>query len=425
MNVLFSPGALSGQIAAMPSKSDAHRILIAAALSDRATEIALPTLSEDMEATISCLSALGAEIWQENGKVFVSPGRNVPENPVLDARESGSTLRFLIPLAGVLGTPVTFCGRGRLPERPQGPLLEALSAHGMAFTGEKLPFTASGKLSGGEFTLRGDVSSQFVTGLLFALPRTQEGGRIRLLPPVESKSYIDMTVRTLRAFGIEVYEEENAYRVPGGQTYRSPSKLAVEGDWSNAAFWLCAGAVSAPVTVTNLSAASAQGDKAVLQLLRHFGANIKEEGNAVTVSPGKLRGIEIDASDIPDLALPLAMVAAQAEGVTVFSNMGRLRLKESDRLAALEDMINALCGPGRAKVEGDRLIVTGGDVSGGKFSARGDHRLVMSAAVLALNSKEGVLVLGAEAVRKSYPHFVEDFRSLGGKAHEFHDGQPA
>lgn len=425
MDVKFCPGVLSGEMAAMPSKSDAHRIFIAAALSKGATEISLSTLSEDMEATIGCLSALGAEITQKGELITVSSITNVPANPCLDAFESGSTLRFLIPLAGVLGQKVTFCGRGRLPERPQGPLLEALTAHGMDFTHTKLPFTASGKLSGGEFTLRGDISSQFVTGLLFALPLTKEGGRIKLIPPVESKSYTDMTVRTLRAFGITVTEEENAYVVPGGQEYVSPGRVKVEGDWSNAAFWLCAGALGQKVSVSNLSSDSAQGDRAVAEILRRFGANVTEEGDTVTVSPGKLRGTEIDASDIPDLSLPLAMVAAQAEGVTVFRNMGRLRMKESDRLAALEDMINGLCGENRAKVEGDTLYVTGGEVQGGKFSARGDHRLVMSAAILALNSKEGIIVSGAEAVRKSYPHFIKDYQSLGGNAHEFHNGQPA
>lgn len=415
MNVKLSPSALSGTVSAISSKSDAHRILIAAALADAPTEVRCNVLSADIRATADCLCALGAHIEFENGKILVNPIGETKAFSSLDCNESGSTLRFLLPLVSALGVNGEFTGRGRLPERPVTELRQAMEAHGVCFSPNGVfPIRTSGQLRAGKYILKGNVSSQYVTGLLFALPLLDGDSEIELLPPVESKAYIQMTLSTLRQFGISVEQSENRFYIKGKQAYRSPKSVTVDGDWSNAAFFLTAGALRAPVTVTGLFPDSIQGDKAVLDVLLKMGAKVAWQGDAVTVSPAPLHGVTVDASNIPDLVPILSVAASYAEGVTEFQNAGRLRIKECDRLSAIAELLGTLGI--RTEETADTLRVYGGTVQGGEVQGFNDHRMVMSAAVAATAAQGAVTVCGAEAIRKSYPHFFEDFKLLGGKA---------
>lgn len=419
MKVRLTPVKLCGSIPAISSKSDAHRLLIAAALSDRETEILCNVLSEDIRATARCLAALGAKVAFSENRMRVHPiprTENAEGAPVtLDCGESGSTLRFLLPVVSALGKNGVFTGGGRLPQRPITELREAMEAHGVHFS-EKgaFPIHTSGALKAGEYTLRGDVSSQYVTGLLFALPLLSDDSTLRLLPPVESKPYIEMTMATLRRFRIRIFFTGEEFWIPGGQTYKSPGTVSVEGDWSNAAFFLTAGALGAPVTVTGLNPDSPQGDKAILEILRRMGAAVETAGESATVSPGALHGIAQDMADIPDLAPIFSVAAAAARtGETAIQNAARLRLKESDRLAAIHRMLGSL-GVSCTETADGLLIPGGQSISGGETSGFGDHRMVMAAAIASILAETPVTIDGAEAVEKSYPHFFEDFKRLGG-----------
>lgn len=415
MNVTLTPSALSGTVSAISSKSDAHRILIASALADASTEVRCNVLSADIRATADCLCALGAHIEFADGKILVEPIKQQKDFSILDCNESGSTLRFLLPLVSALGRNGEFTGRGRLPERPVTELRQAMEVHGVTFSPNGVfPICTSGQLRAGKYVLKGNVSSQYVTGLLFSLPILDGDSEIELLPPVESKAYIQMTLFTLRQFGISVEQSENRFYIKGKQTYRSPKTVTVDGDWSNAAFFLTAGALKAPITVTGLFPDSIQGDKAVLDVLSRMGAKVAWQGNAVTVSPAPLHGVTVDASDIPDLVPILSVASSYADGVTEFRNAGRLRIKECDRLSAIAEMLGALGV--RTEETADTLRVYGGTVQGGEVQGFNDHRMVMSAAIAASAAKNAVTVHGAEAIRKSYPHFFEDFKHLGGKA---------
>lgn len=418
MNIKISRGALRGTVQMISSKSDAHRLFIGAALADQPTEMVLNGSSEDLEATLQCLQALGADFLRQGDKIKVFPVEQKEELAVMDCRESGSTLRFLLPVAAALGRNVLVEGKGRLPQRPIGILTELLREHGCSVSSDQLPLEMSGQLKGGTFSLPGNVSSQFITGLLFALPLLEEDSEIVLTTEVESRGYIDMTLHTLKRFGIEVKEGKRGFSIPGGQKYHSPGVMQADGDWSNGAFWLTAGAMGQPVTCCGLQMDSPQGDKAILDILKQFGAHVEVEGDRVTVSHGKLKGCVIDAAQIPDLVPILCMAAAAAEGKTEIRNAGRLRIKESDRLTAMADCLKRLGVPVEEKQDG--LVIHGGKLTEPqgeiRIDAYGDHRIVMSAAVgAALLGREAVIE-GAEAVAKSYPAFFAEFIRLGGGA---------
>lgn len=418
MNVTITPRVLGGTIPAVSSKSDAHRLLIAAALADKPTVLSCNVLSDDIRATAECLCALGAHVKYGENQMTVTPiGEGKAEQTVrLDCGESGSTLRFLLPVVSALGKGGIFSGHGRLPERPVTDLRNAMATHGVTFSPPWVfPIETAGQLTAGKFTLKGNVSSQYVTGLLFALPLLSGDSEIELLPPVESKAYIDMTLSTLQTFGISVDVAENIYKIRGGQTYKSPEAVTVDGDWSNAAFFLTAGALGAPVTVTGLKLSSVQGDKAILDILQEMGAHIDVHGDAVTVSPAPLKGVQIDASGIPDLVPILSVAASFAHGVTVVQNAARLRIKECDRLAAVNECLTNM-GVVCAESD-DELVIWGGDgVRGGNVFSFNDHRMVMSMAIAASAARENTTIREAQAVKKSYPHFFADFEKLGGKA---------
>ncbi|MBQ1264433.1 MAG: 3-phosphoshikimate 1-carboxyvinyltransferase, partial [Oscillospiraceae bacterium] len=334
MNTTVLPGELSGKIDIPSSKSQAHRLLICAALSAAPVSLSLRGLSQDILATCDCLRALGADIREQDGGLLVTPIRDVPKTEVLlPCRESGSTLRFLLPVCGMLGVSATFCCEGRLAQRPLSPLDEELCAHGMQITQNGNQILCQGKLTAGDYTLAGNVSSQFFTGLLLALPHLQGESTLCVTGKLESAPYIAMTGRALELCGVQIMPVKNGWRIAGGQTLHLPSFLTVEGDWSNAAMFLCGGALSEHgVKVRGIRTDSVQGDRAVCTLLQRFGANVNARDFTVTVSKGTLHGIEIDASQIPDLIPVLSVVAACAEGETRIYNAARLRLKESDRI---------------------------------------------------------------------------------------------
>jgi 3-phosphoshikimate 1-carboxyvinyltransferase len=411
MNVIVKPSALTGKLRVIPSKSDAHRKLICAAVSDAPTRLEMSGSCGDIDATISCLIALGAEISREGGEVKVCPIKD-RKTAVLDCGESGSTFRFLLPVAAAVCSKATFIGRGRLPQRPIGHLADVMRSHGVSFSADSLPFDIEGRLTSGLYSLPGNVSSQYITGLMMALPLLYGDSEIRLNTPLESRGYVDMTVSALWDFGVRVKPCENGWNVPGNQTFVSPKTLRVEGDWSNAAFFLAAGALKKSVTVCGLDMNSEQGDKAIVDILSEFGAEVSVCGSEVTVSHAPLHGCTVDVSDIPDLLPILSVVASFARGKTRFIGASRLRLKESDRLASVSQMLNALGGA--AEEEPDALIVKGKPLTDGCVDGCGDHRIVMSAAIAALCCSGAVTITGAEAVNKSYPDFFDHCKALGG-----------
>lgn len=415
MNIRLKPCRFCGEVTAISSKSDAHRLLIASALSDRSTFIRCNARSADITATVNCLNSLGADIKFVDGGISVKPIKEKRKSAVLDCNESGSTIRFLLPVAASLGTNTEFTGGGRLPERPLSPLREQMEAHGVVFSPINVfPVKINGEMISGEFTIKGNISSQFITGLLFALPLLNGNSIINVIPPVESRPYIDMTLNTLKKFGITVTEKGNSFFIPGGQKYASPGTVESEGDWSNSAFFLTAGAVSGRVTVTGLDVSSVQGDKQILTILKEMGAEITVEQGSITVKKGDLHGINIDARNIPDL-VPIISVAAAAanDGETVITGAERLKIKESDRLTAVYESLKAL-GVDISKTDDGLVINKTGIVGGGAVSGYNDHRMVMALSVLSAVSSGDIILRGAEAVNKSYPNFFEDFSSLGG-----------
>ena len=410
------PGSRSGTVKIPASKSMAHRLLIAAALGKDSKILHFDGFSNDIGATIVCLRALGAEITELGGGSW----RVTPVGPVSDAEcslfcgESGSTLRFLLPIVGVLGANAVFHMEGRLPERPLEPLRTILCEHGMKIekTGDLL--ACGGKLSGETFEIPGNVSSQYVTGLLAALPLLPGSSTLRVTGNVESAAYIAMTEQVLRMAGIRFEKVGWEYSISGGQMYDLPERVEVEGDWSNAAFFLCMGALSpAGVCVEGLHRDSAQGDRAVLDILREMGAEVTAEEETVTVRRGTLRSVTIDARPIPDLIPVLSVLAALAEGETVIEHAGRLRLKESDRLASTAAMLSALGGQVTELPEGLRIHGVS-QLAGGTVEACNDHRIAMAAAVAAGGCRGNVIVRGSECVNKSYPDFWRDLDGLKG-----------
>lgn len=423
MQIKISSHALGGCVAAPVSKSAAHRLLICAALGDSPCTIRCEGSNQDIEATVACLNALGASITREGEHLLVKPisANGLTKGSSLDCGESGSTLRFLLPVVCALDADATLVGHGRLPSRPLSPLYEELAAHG-AKLGEngKMPLFASGKLSAGTFTIDGGVSSQFISGLLFALPLLNEPSEIVVTGKLESARYIDITLDALKLFSIIPEKTPNGWRFTGKECYHSPETLAVEGDWSNAAFWLTAGAIGDPDTpliVTGLRADSLQGDKAIIPLLEQFGAKVEQEGDRYTVTARPLYGIEIDASDIPDLVPILSVAAAYAEGITTIRNIARLRIKESDRVATVIAMLAAFGIQANAD-ENTLTIIGGKPTVRGTLDSFNDHRIAMASAVAASRAEGSLALTTAEAVRKSYPDFYDRMIALGGIAAE-------
>ena len=423
MTVTITKPIKGGTINAIASKSAAHRLLICAALASKdETFVQCPERSEDIDATAQCLNALGANIHYKGDGFYVKP-INVQLSSVLPCKESGSTLRFLLPVCGALGVNAELHMAGRLPSRPLTGLYEEMERHGCTLSPHGVsPLVCQGQLTSGDYSIAGNISSQFISGLLFALPLLDGESNILVKGKLESRPYVDMTLEALQLFGIEVEEKvmegSLIFSVKGGQKYQSPKTVHAEGDWSNAAFWLSAGAIGKnSITMEGINLNSRQGDKAIVNFLKRFGAkvDITEESNTISISPGKLRGIEIDASQTPDLVPILSAVASVAEGKTVIRNAKRLRIKESDRLKAVTETLTQLGAD--IKETDDGLIIVGQKMlKGGEVHSFGDHRIAMTAAVLSAVCENPVVINGAHAVRKSYPAFFEDFNNvLGGE----------
>lgn len=391
MDITIEPGKLSGTIAAIPSKSQAHRLLICAAFADKQTALICPDTNRDIEATADCLNALGAKTTRTSSGYDIIPISQIPQTAILNCCESGSTLRFMLPIAGALGVEATFLMEGRLPQRPLSPLWEELERMGCILSRPtENTVRCAGKLKSGSFTISGGVSSQFITGLLFAAALMDGDSRITVTGKLESAPYVTMTQKALSLFGVDT----NDFVIRGNQHLRSPGSLTVEGDWSNGAFWLAANALGSSLNITNLDAGSAQGDRAVMEHLSAL------DSFAV-----------IDATHTPDL-IPILAVTAGAKKGAKFVNCGRLRLKETDRLQTTAAMINHLGG--KALIDGDSLIVEATGYRGGTVDALNDHRIAMSAAIAATVCAGSVTVINAHEVKKSYPGFWEDYQNLGG-----------
>ena len=418
MTRTVAPGALSGSVRIPASKSQAHRLLICAALGKAPVHLTLDGFSDDILATMHCLTALGADIRRTPDGLLVAPIARVPDGLCeLPCRESGSTLRFLLPVCGLLGADAVFLREGRLAERPLAPLDEQLTQHGMTLRAAGARLYCRGRLTGGDFTLPGNISSQYITGLLLALPFLKEPSTLRLTTELQSADYVRMTEQALEAAGVRLTRRPDGWDIPGHQAARLPAALAVEGDWSSAAFFLCAGALSERgVTVTGLRRDSAQPDSAVLAVLQSFGASVRWTAeDAVTVRRQPLRAVTVDAGPMPDLIPIVSVVAAAADGETHIVNAARLRLKESDRLSSVAQLLTALGG--RVRELPDGLIITGGaPLTGGTADACGDHRIAMSAAIAAALCAAPVTVRGSETTSKSYPRFWDDLAMLKGDA---------
>lgn len=415
-DVKFSPFVPSGTVNIPPSKSDVHRAIICAALAKGISTISPVALSNDIKATIECIKALGAKA-EIKDDVLTVDGTNMNTNKtaLLDCGESGSTLRFFIPIAAAGAVNATFIGKGKLPERPIGIFTEALPKAGTVCKTEGgLPLEISGQLKSGVFNIPGNVSSQFITGLLLALPVLEGDSEIILTSPLESTGYISMTIRTMKLFGVEVETTDKGWRICGGQHYK-PCNYVTDGDWSQAAFFMVLGAIGGKVTVKGVTEDSTQGDKKCAEILSQFGAKVTQGKNEVTVEKAELKAITIDASQIPDLVPVLSVCAAFAEGTTKIINAERLRIKECDRLKATAELINNLGG--KVKELSDGLEITGcSSLKGGYVNGYNDHRIVMSAGVCAARCEGDITASFAMSINKSYPDFYTDYNSIGGKA---------
>lgn len=414
-------GMLDGVVVLPPSKSQAHRLLICAALGSAPCTLACSSVNDDILATMRSLNALGADIKYNDGVFTVNPVR-LQRGGTLDCGESGSTLRFLMSVAAALGADATFMGSGKLPTRPMSDLCNVLAQHGISFrrhtAGLELPVTCSGTLQSGKYLLPGNISSQYLTGLLFALPMLDGDSEIEITGGLTSASYIEMTLDALRIAGVTVDRRGDSYYIKGNQKYSLPSNLVVEGDWSSAAFWVVAGVVGKhPIVVRGVSPHSLQGDRRIIDHLRLMGAFIEITPDGIVAMPSQLFGTELDCTDTPDLVPILSIAAAAANGTTLFTNVGRLRFKECDRLEAMK---NVLATAGISSIVGeDTFTVVGGQpVAQCPVDSCGDHRIAMSAAVLSTISAGTTAIMGAECVAKSYPSFFEDFAALGGNIME-------
>ncbi len=407
MDLKITPHRLSGSVSIPSSKSMTHRAIICAALAEGTSRLTGIDYSKDIDATLGIMEAFGAAFRKDGSAVTMEGITAAKETAVADCCESGSTLRFLIPVAAALGIRTEFRGQGRLPQRPITPYLRELSLKGVQFRYDNtMPFVMEGRLQSGVFRLEGDISSQFITGLLFALPLLDGDSEIVMTSPLQSKPYADMTIDCMRKFGVEVEETpEGNYRVRGNQVYRA-ADVHMEGDFSQAAFFYVANAIGNEVVLENIPEKSVQGDRKIVEIIGEMCYNRNN---------GKNAAFHVDASDIPDLVPILAVLGTFGDEVSVITGAERLRIKESDRLTAVSELLNRLGG--KVIVHEDGLeIHPVPQLHGGTVDSFGDHRIAMCAAIAATRCTAPVTILGAECVEKSYPAFFEDYQHLGGIA---------
>lgn len=416
--ITIEPGMLKGEVTVPPSKSVAHRAIISAALSGESCVIENVAMSKDIEATLNCMRALGNGFRKNTSKMTVTFSNKrktkLPDEIVLDCCESGSTLRFLMPVALLTGKTIRLMGQGRLMQRPQKPYFDLFDEKGISYKQTEDSIILKGQLKSGEFSLPGDVSSQFITGLLFALPLVEGDSKITITTNTESKGYIDLTLSVLKDFGIEIKNNNyKSFEIKGGQKYK-PQNYRIEGDYSQAAFFLVAGALGCDIKCKGLRADSLQGDKKIIEIIKETGAKIinHPDGSIQAVRTDVMKGLVIDASEIPDLVPILAVLCGFCRGESRIINAGRLRIKESDRLAAIKSELSYV---GLDITEGvDYLKIKGTNALFGKtVSAWNDHRIAMAMAIAACRCEGDVSITGAKtAVCKSYPDFFEVYKGL-------------
>lgn len=408
MNYLIKPFLAQGIVDAVPSKSYAHRAIILSALTKGKTTIKNIGNSVDVLVTLDCVSKLGAKVNLIDGGVEIYGIENPPKETFLDFKESGSSMRFFIPVALSLGVKTTFTGSGKLLTRPNDALYFTLSKKGAIIDGQ----TLSGKLESGVYEIDSTVSSQYVSGLLMALSILDGESEIRLIGQTVSKDYINITLEFLDKFGVKYQLKENSIFILGGRNNSVPKEIVVEGDWSSAAFPLALGALGDKVTIKGLNINSVQGDKKIIEILKGIGAKLDIKGDGITVCRGDVKGVKVDMCDIPDMAPALASILANAKGKSELINVDRLKIKESDRLSAI---INNLRAVGvEVNYDNNTLYIDGGSVSGGTLLGYNDHRMVMSGCVLASVAQKNCIITDVHAVSKSYPQFFSDYIKLGG-----------
>ncbi len=414
MNVRIKKGLLEGVVNVPSSKSLTHRAIIAASLSNGDSIVSNVSYSKDIEATIKAMESLGATIRKDNDILYIKGCYPKCINNVIDCQESGSTTRFLIPLSILTGSEMTITGHNKLVDRPLDPFFEIFDQDSISYTkGEHyLPLTVRGEFKGGRYKIRGDVSSQFITGLLFTLPLIKEDSIIEITTKLESKSYIDLTLEILAKFGINITFKDNCYYIKGNQSYKA-CNYTVEGDFSQAAFFLVADALGSNVKLKNLNPNSLQGDKAILSDLEAFGAKVEYIDNLYSVKPANYKPLDIDVSNTPDLGPILCVLLNSVKATSRLVNAERLRIKECDRITCVKEELNKI-GFNIEETK-DTMIINGTSVvSGGVIDSHNDHRLVMAFAVAATISESDIVITNAEAINKSYPKFFEDFKRLGG-----------
>lgn len=412
MNARILPSNLSGTFYAPPSKSQAHRFLICAYLSGERGIINNIGTSKDVYATVSALKSLGLvcrENAENNGEVVFEKRNEVNNNPTVNCFESGSTLRFLLPVASALGIKCTFTGTERLLSRPNDKLIKVLNEHNADING----YSLNGKLTSGIFNIDASISSQYITGLLFSLPMLDGDSEIIFQNDVVSKDYITLTLQALQKFGITVEKKYNGFFVKGNQKYKFLNNLSVEGDFSSASFLLTAGAIGGSVTAKNLNYDSKQGDKKIIELLKEFGANVEIKQNEITVSKNERKAFNFDAKSTPDLIQIASVLACFANGECKISGVDRLKIKESDRLKGIMEFLSK--SGVKSRYLPDELIISPSQPVGNTFNGDNDHRTVMSECILSTFSSGNSTILGVEAVNKSYPDFFKDYTLLGGK----------
>jgi len=420
MDIKITPNTLNGTVKIPASKSLSHRAIIAAALSQEPCVLHNVILSDDIFATLTCMEQLGAQFTFDTTTLHVSKCEKLKDRTLhFECNESGSTLRFLIPIALTRYGNYHFQGKGRLSKRPQGEYIKIFESQHIEYerldAPLELPLKIVGALRSGKFFLRGDISSQFITGLLFALPLLEGTSEIHLTTPLESKAYVDLTLDVLNKFSIEVQVTKGVYHIPGGQKFHA-SSYSVEGDYSQAAFWFVAGCLTkgSGIEILGISNYSKQGDSAIIEILKSCGAELKELEGAVKVSSSEINGFECDLAQIPDLGPILTVLACFAKGKSRLYNGTRLRIKESDRVTS---MVTELSKMGAIIQEiGDEIHVEGQEcLEGGvTLSSWGDHRVAMALSIAAIRCKKSVVLTGAECVSKSYLKFWDDYKALGG-----------
>jgi 3-phosphoshikimate 1-carboxyvinyltransferase len=424
-NIIINQSTLKGEIKIPPSKSMSHRSIICAGLSSGISNIHNVVLSQDIEATIRVLKNLGADIKVELNNLKIKGSANIhiiDEN--FNCNESGSTLRFIIPIAVAAGGHVVFDGNGALGQRPLTPYYDIFDTQKLEYKNNngKLPLVLDGKLKPGEFRIKGNISSQFISGLLFALPLLGADSKIIITTKLESMPYIALTIDVLKHYNIIIQNNDyTEFIIKGNQTYKA-TDFTVEGDYSQAAFWIVAGILGSDVTCTGLNMNSHQGDSAIIEIVRNFNGKVIVSEDKVTALPSKTKGAIIDASQFPDLVPIIAVLAALSDGTTKIINAGRLRLKESDRLKAISTQLNKIGADIIEKPDG--LEIHGKiNFKGGQVDSFNDHRIAMSLGIASLKCTQPLIITNADCVKKSYPQFWDDLRKLGGKVDEWNMGE--